>query len=522
MFFSKKKYTISIVDKNINLEATSGTNLYKLLSDENIIKPSLCNGAGQCGKCRIKYISQNMPKPVYKETLILAKTNIDTGYRLACQQTIKKNIEIDVSEISSSVKIFHNENSVDEKNIDDSIEHNRKLLEPEKEDDTISISDFSPDNMKKPFEARKDEGPTDGIFLIQQQNGIRYYCYSAAIDNIVTNGIQPYNELLRDIIDNDMLPDFLYSELKIKDIERVLVLIENDDSYGAETKMDMFKYLSFEIGTQQYEMIMPCGDKSYDIAHFFRLLYADKSNQLIFSLDMLYRSHYVTPKLFTDMHFPFLKNNNLVATKPRGSNPITSFNDNLEPETVESKEKDIDGITITALLQSVKLLLKYGIINNKYQLKSNVELLKQNVPLSLSVRIYGKNKPEGFYIYRDRFVEIVITQDELNELYQIKSYIRSVIDYTREYIGVVNGLIFYTTLNYENLINLMVDLEFIPKEFANKVTYRPGEATVHAIKLFKEKDIPTFINKNFNNIKRIDLLEDEDFQSIAKTNYLEI
>ena len=38
----------------------------------------------------------------------------------------------------------------------------------------------------------------------------------------------------RDIIDNDMLPDFLYSELKIRDIERVMVLIDGNDSYGAE------------------------------------------------------------------------------------------------------------------------------------------------------------------------------------------------------------------------------------------------------------------------------------------------
>ena len=54
MFFSKKSYTVSIPDRNIVLEAKSGTNLYKLLIDENLINPTLCNGAGQCGKCKMR------------------------------------------------------------------------------------------------------------------------------------------------------------------------------------------------------------------------------------------------------------------------------------------------------------------------------------------------------------------------------------------------------------------------------------------------------------------------------------
>ena len=86
----------------------------------------------------------------------------------------------------------------------------------------------------------------------------------------------------------------------------------------------------------------------------------------------------------------------------------------------------------------------------------------------------------------------------------------------------VDGLIFYTTQTHDDLINLMFDLEFIPKEFANKVIYRPGEATVQAIKLFKEKDVPTFLQVHFNNFKRIDLLDDADFQKAAVSNFLEI
>lgn len=529
MFFSKKIYNITIKDKNITLQAKSGTNLYKLLLDEKLINPTLCNGAGQCGKCRIKFTGNYIPKPVYKETLSLAKINIDAGFRLACQQNIKKDMEIDISEISSSAKFFMSEQnkkkdtSSNEENVADNTENTQVKEDAPEIDDTVSISDFAENSTpKSTFDIRKEEGPTDGILLIQQRSGIRYYCYSAAIDNIVSEGVHPYHEPLRDIIDNDMLPDFLYTELKIRDIERVMVLIEGNDSYGAEPKMDMFRYMSFEIGTQQYEMIMPRGSKSYDITHFFRILNADNDNQLIFSLDMLNRCHYATPKLFTDMQFPFLRNNNLVAVKPRGLNPITAFNDNIEPISRENKEKDIDGITLSALLQAVKLLLKHGVINNKFQLKSRKELSKANVPLSLSVKVTGGESPDGFYLYRDRFAEIIITQEELNELFQIRSYIRSVIDYTRDCIGVVDGLIFYTTHTHDELINLMFELDFIPKEFSNKVIYRPGEATIQAIKFFKEKDVPTYLKLHFNNVKRIDLLDDADFQKAALANFLEI
>lgn len=527
MFFSKKRYNITIKDRDITLQAKSGTNLYKFLLEEKLINPTLCNGAGQCGKCRIKFTGSFVPKPAYKETLSLAKVNIDAGYRLACQQHIKKDIEIDISEIAS--KFFQEQNKIQENtetttnsDTDADTENNNEQKDTPKIDDTVSISDFAEGSQKAAFDIRKEEGPTDGILLIQQRTGIRYYCYSAAIDNIVSEGVHPYNEQLRDIIDNDMLPDFLYSELKIRDIERVMVLIEGNDSYGAETIMDMFRYMSFEIGTQQYEMIMPRGSKAYDITHFLRILNADNQNQLIFSLDMLNRCHYATPKLFTDMQFPFLINNNLVAVKPRGLNPITSFNDNLEPVSRENKEKDIDSITISALLQSVKLLMKHGIINNKFQLKSRKELSKANIPLSLSVKVTGGDNPSGFYLYRDRFAEIILTQDELNELFQIRSYLRSVIDYTRDCIGVVDGLIFYTSHAHNELINLMFELDFIPKEFSNKVIYRPGEAAVQAIKFFREKDVPTYLKQHFNNVRRIDLLEDKNFQKVALANFLEI
>ncbi len=530
MFFSKKTYTVTIKDKDndITLQAKSGTNLYKLLLENNVINPTLCNGVGQCGKCKIKILGGVIPKPTYKENLNLAKINLDAGFRLACQQIIKKDIHIDTGEMSRPAVFFtkdqKKENIADNKTApkEDTKENENILTEENKTVEEAQPLVIEKKENYSTFDIRKEDGPTDGILLIQQRSGIKYYCYSAGIDRIISEGVHSYHEKLRDIMDNDALPDFLDQALKIRGIERVLVLIQGDDHYGAETLMDMFRYVSFEIGMQQCEMIMPRGSTSYDITHFFRLLNADNNNQLIFSLDMLNRCHYATPNLFTDMQFPFLRNSNLLAVKPLGYNSIKSFNENLDPASIENKEKDVDGITLTALLQAVKYMLKHGIINNKYQLKSRLELSKSNVPLGLSVRVFGGDVPGGFYLYRDRFAEIILTQEELNEIFQIRSYIRSVIDYTRDCIGVVNGLIFYTTHPQDELVNLMADLEFIPKEYANKVIYRPGEATIQAVKLFKEKDVPTYLKTHFGNVRRIDLLDDSSFQKSASSNLLEI
>ncbi|MDE7169524.1 MAG: 2Fe-2S iron-sulfur cluster binding domain-containing protein, partial [Mucispirillum sp.] len=303
MFFFKKTCRVSVRDKQVVIETKSGTNLYKLLVDEKLIRPMLCGGTGQCGKCKIKYASsKHIPKPTYKETLILAKSNIDAGYRLACQQSVKRDMEIDISEISSSAKFLSDnasvtdteENSINKENLSQSEETDNLTEKDEQagQNEPVSLKDFTTGSRQlgtPDYLLKGEEGPGDGILLIQQRSGIRYYCYSAALDNIVAEGTHPYNEQLRDIIDNDMLPDFLYTELKIRDVERVMALIEANDSYGADILMDMFRYMRFDIGMQQFEMIMPKGSRSYEITLFFRLLNSDDENKLIFSLDMLSR-----------------------------------------------------------------------------------------------------------------------------------------------------------------------------------------------------------------------------------------
>lgn len=566
MFFSKKNYSVHIRDKQITLDVKSGTNIYKLLLDENLITPTLCNGKGQCNKCKIRIYNGNIPKPTSREMLNLGKVSVDRNYRLACQQTVKGDMEIDISEISSSVQ-FYNENKYNpevETKHEENIEHDEKpdytenlaeneaniqkennqdLLDlaeqpnemdlettaadneqelPVDEDETVSINDFAPERHEKTAEdnLRNEDGLSDGILLIQHKNGIRYYCYSAAIDNIVSEGLHPYHETLRELVDKDVISDFLYTVLKIRDLERVIILVNYSDKYDSEVYLNLFRYYRDTEISQLYEVIMPLNQQSYTINHFLRLLNADKGQSLIISLDMLNRIQYMTPVLLTDMTFDSLKNTNMTAILPKGTNSILSFNKDLKPLEVENKDKYIDGITLAATMQFVNLMSKAGIINSRFQLKSRIELDKINVPLDLSVRRFSKNGVEGYYVYRDRFTEIAITQEDLNELYQIRSYIRSVIEYTKS-LGFIDSILFYTAHVHDELINYMFELDFIPKEFAGKVAYRPGDAGIYAIKLFKEKDIPSYIDINFHKVRTIKLEDEDDFRTISSINSLE-
>ena len=525
LFFSKKTVRISVRNKKTVIETKSGANLYKFLVNEKIIPPTLCDGSGQCGKCKVRFVGANIPQPTYKESLILAKVNIEAGYRLACQHTVKKDIEIDTSEIAQpafAVSPFQKATT--------EVEHKTEKIQPQPateekqvdefaemlaEEEPISISDFVPLHSRENPEEKHGECISDGVFMVQQRGKVRYFCYSAALDNIVSEGTTETQETLKEVIDGGLVPDFIYNVLKIKDIDRTIMLIEKCGDYEAKNILGLISYFRFDIGTLLCEAIMPCGD-NHNVVRFFRLLGADRGYKLVFSLDMLDRVHYLTDKLITDMYYYDLAVPNILSVYPRGKNPITDFDDDLNVRSVEKKGGQPDGVTLSALLKLVKMLHKKGIIDNDFTIKRGTELSKLGIPLSLTVRATTNEKGSGFFIYRDRFAELSLSQNSLYALAEIRNYIVTAIRFTAERIGMVAGLIFCTSANHENLINLMFDLGFIPKEFAERTTYCHGEAMVQAINLFKEKDIDSFMSRNFGNTASLDMASEEIFIRIGK------
>ncbi len=538
MFFPKKNVRVSVRNKQIVIETKTGINLYRFLLNEGIIQPTLCDGAGQCGKCKIKFLGSDIPKPTKKELLILAKISIEAGYRLACQHTVKKDIEVDTSELPSGSKFTKNnddypkalidpaidkkyihdvndvnseeenninDNEIDKESIDTEIDENNNQV-----DDTISISEFKPMATKeRPKEDANIDGPSDGIFMIQQRGKVRYYCYSASLDNIVSEGTAETDEQLKDLIENGLIPDFIHNVLKIRDIDRVLMLIEDNNHQETKNLLNMVKYYKFEIGTLLCEVIMPY-EENHNVIRFFRLLHAESNNKLIFSLDMLSRCHYLTKNLVTDITFNGLKNVNLLSITTKGQNNIKDLDNNFLITSIDKRGVSPDGITISALLKVVKLMYKYGIIDSNFIIKPRKELANI-IPLDIAVRLTKKDNVEAFYIVNNRFAEIYITQNDLDALNEIRNYIHTMTAFTQEKIGKISGLVFYTASNHDNLINFMFDLGFIPRELADKTAYHPGDATINAIKLFKEKNMETFIENNLNNVSLINADDDEIF-----------
>lgn len=96
--FGVKKFTVTVTGSGRALEIKSGTNLYALLREHSLIDKKLCDGSGQCGKCKVKVSGQQINKPTKKERLVLAESSLESGIRLACQYPVKSNITVDTQE----------------------------------------------------------------------------------------------------------------------------------------------------------------------------------------------------------------------------------------------------------------------------------------------------------------------------------------------------------------------------------------------------------------------------------------
>lgn len=98
--------TVRIHKNNVVLEkkAEAGTNLFKFLRDNSIDLKPPCGGKGTCGKCRIKAdgLTGNISE---SERKLLGEKAIEKGYRLACYNKIKSDIDIYLDEDNGGAKI---------------------------------------------------------------------------------------------------------------------------------------------------------------------------------------------------------------------------------------------------------------------------------------------------------------------------------------------------------------------------------------------------------------------------------
>lgn len=90
-------------DPKLDMKVPAGGKLLNLLSDKGVFVSSACGGRGACGQCKVKVVSGggNVLPIEYSH---YTKRQIKEGWRLACQVTVKNNINIELPAAVFGVK----------------------------------------------------------------------------------------------------------------------------------------------------------------------------------------------------------------------------------------------------------------------------------------------------------------------------------------------------------------------------------------------------------------------------------
>ncbi len=94
-FFSSKgpfKATVKAADKSFSVE--KGDNLLKAALDNSLAWPHNCR-VGSCGECRCRLVSGKI-KPLSDFSYVLNSEEMDSGMILACQTSLRSDVEIEV------------------------------------------------------------------------------------------------------------------------------------------------------------------------------------------------------------------------------------------------------------------------------------------------------------------------------------------------------------------------------------------------------------------------------------------
>jgi ferredoxin len=541
MFFAKK-YKVIIKNKNITIEAKSGSNLFKLLQEHNIGLPTLCSGNGQCGKCKVHISSDSILKPTKKERLILARMSLDDGYRLACQYIVKSDLIINTEVFNHNEEIVLIDNNPEENNpieayedkdstngiiedveqidkheIVEKIEHEEKdvkedqVKKPGEEDSITNPQPAGNKYVKKPVEESDDIfNPTDGLLLIQYARGIKYYMYSAGINNVSSEGFIKSDESIIDLIENNSICDFIYAYTEIRDIERVLIILDKK-CFDKQVVLKLINYYSFYLGTLLCEIIQP-EDKQADLLTFLRLVRVNNDkNNLIVHLDNLSNVFLTNDNTLINLNCSYVSEDiKLDKLMNPGDNPIISISDDLLKVEVADEFKQPTGVNFSVLLKVASQLEKMGIIDSNFKLKERSELLEK-IPLDILVKISNRDGIHKFFIYRKNKIEISLTQQILDNLKLLKDFIKEIIVYIESNFGKIELISLDTILKFDNMSNELLNLGIIPNKFSNKLVHITGDPTIFATRLFQEKSLIDYINNNFLDYKEIELYKDLNF-----------
>ena len=97
------KVTISINDRQKEVEVTPGGSLLATLAEQKIFLPSACGGKGSCGQCKCRVV-EGGGTILPTEVGFFSRKQILDHWRLGCQVKVKENLKIVVPESALSVR----------------------------------------------------------------------------------------------------------------------------------------------------------------------------------------------------------------------------------------------------------------------------------------------------------------------------------------------------------------------------------------------------------------------------------
>jgi Na+-transporting NADH:ubiquinone oxidoreductase subunit F len=88
-----------------SVESARGDKLLGALIDAGVAVPAICGGKGTCGSCRVQ-VSGEAGAPVAIERDVLGEASLARSWRLACQVTVRGDLEVTLPESAEQVASF--------------------------------------------------------------------------------------------------------------------------------------------------------------------------------------------------------------------------------------------------------------------------------------------------------------------------------------------------------------------------------------------------------------------------------
>ena len=98
-----------ILNDGRSVSVEKGQSLFFALRNAGIFIPTICGGNGFCGKCKVRVVKGDLPKPNEEECNLISDAERADGYRLACQIQVQGDLEVELPGDVAGVSLFTGE-----------------------------------------------------------------------------------------------------------------------------------------------------------------------------------------------------------------------------------------------------------------------------------------------------------------------------------------------------------------------------------------------------------------------------